>query len=243
MMSEKSKATAIRLPDKPTSVHLDQLGDAYPMLDDKGREQYDENRFGLIVMDECLTWLNSRSWQDKERAATLNWFLHSRKHGWNLVFLLQSADYCDPQARETLLTYHVSCRKMGKYKVPFVGKLFNLRMPRSTLATITAGYGSNAIVHDREPYIGSDLYTAYRTRQIFQSGIELLQGDMIDMRAPYTMLSAWHLKGRYAQPDQVKAQSLNSKDILNFITWKLIRPLVLGLFYPFYPEQVRRCFR
>ena len=102
------------MPDKPTRKHFDALGDAYPMKDDKGRDVYDESRFGLIVLDECLTWLNSRGWQDKERQGVLDWFLHARKHGWNIIFLMQSADYCDPQLRETLLTYHVSCRKMGK---------------------------------------------------------------------------------------------------------------------------------
>lgn len=200
MLPPGNEMTVIRLPDKPVRSHFDQLGDAYDA--GKNGDNYDETKFGLIVLDECLTWLNSRSWQDKERAGVLDWFLHARKHGWNVAFLMQSADYCDPQLRETLLTYHVSCRKMGKYRIPVVGKAFGLRMPKGTIATITAGYGSNAIVHDRELYRGSDLYQAYRTRQIFQSGLELLGGNFVDMRAPYTILSAWHLKGRYELPPE-----------------------------------------
>ncbi|NJA06335.1 hypothetical protein HC024_11490 [Methylococcaceae bacterium WWC4] len=236
MMSAKSEATAIRLPDKPVRAHFDQLGDAYPVA-----EGYDESRFGLIVLDECLTWLNSRSWQDKERAGVLDWFLHARKHGWNVAFLMQSADFCDPQLRETLLTYHVSCRKMAKYRVPIVGKTLGLRMPKGTLATITAGYGSSAIVHDRELYRGSDLYQAYRTGQVFQSGMELIDGNFVDMRAPYTMLSAWHLLGQWQEPEK----SINKKPLqvtlialLNWLSWNLWRPLAFLLLAPFYPREV-----
>jgi len=206
MMPPDSKTNVTRLPDKPIRSHFDQLGDAYAV------GQYDERKFGLIVLDECLTWLNSRGWQDRERAGVLDWFLHARKHGWNVVFLLQSLDHCDPQLRETLLTYHVSCRKMGKYRVPIVGKLFGLRMPKGTLATITAGYGSNAINHDREMYRGADLYDAYDTRQVFTPGYELVGNVLLDMRASYTMLSAWHLKGRYIEPPKPNGVLRQSAD-------------------------------
>jgi hypothetical protein len=235
----ESKSTAIRMPDKPTRLHFDQLGDAYPMYDEKGNDIYDETKFGLIVLDECLTWLNSRSWQDKERAGVLDWFLHARKHGWNVLFLMQSADYCDPQLRETLLTYHVSCRKMGKYKVPIIGKPFGLRMPKGTLATINAGYGPDAINHDRELYRGTALYQAYRTRQVFRSGQELINGSFVDMRAPYSFLSAWHLQGRYEQPEQVETAMFNEifHQVANLFIWLILRPLILLCLLPIYPKQ------
>lgn len=239
MMPPESKAGVIRIPDKPLRQHFDQLGDAYPCTDD---DDYDESKFGLIVLDECLTWLNSRGWQDKERAPVLDWFLHARKHGWNMVFLLQNADFADPQARETLLTYHVSCRKLGKYRVPFIGKAFGLRLPKGTMATIYSGYGSDAILHDREIYRGSDLYKAYQTRQVFKSGYEFVGGHLFDMRAPYTMLSSWHVKGRYLAPEQAP-KATTTKDLLrslsSFIGWKLFRPIALAVLYPFYPQQVR----
>lgn len=236
MMTEKSRAVVTRIPDKPVRAHFDQLGDAYPVF-----EGYDEQKFGLIVLDECLTWLNSRSWQDKERAGVLDWFLHARKHGWNVAFLMQSADYCDPQLRETLLTYHVSCRKMGKYRVPFIGKAFGLRMPKGTLATITAGYGTNSISHDRELYRGSDLYAAYHTGQVFQSGMELIGGNFYDMRAPYTMLSAWHIRGRYVEPEKTqdkKPLRVTLNEVGNWLSWEVFRPLTFLLLVPFFPREV-----
>lgn len=235
MMTIESEATAIRLPDKPTRKHFDDLGDSYDV-----KSGYDESKFGLIVLDECLTWLNSRGWQDKERSGVLDWFLHARKHGWNVAFIMQSADYCDPQLRETLLTYHISCRKMGKYRIPFVGKLFGLRMPKGTLATIMAGYGTNAINHDRELYRGTDLYAAYNTGQVFTSGFELMGDHFFDMRASYTMLSAWHLKGRYEIPHVKVSKPIVKQAVehmANVCTWWVVRPLVLMMLIPIYPLE------
>lgn len=202
LMPEKNRTPLFRLPDKPTREHFDQLNDAYPvtvdsrplnndfLFDVDKKIGYNEKSFGLIVLDECLTWLNSRGWQDKERAKVLDWFLHARKHGWNVLFLMQSADYCDPQLRETLLTYHVSCRKMGKYKIPIIGKVTGLRMPSGTMATITAGYGTNSIPFAREFYRGKVYYSAYDTAQVFKSGFEFIGRDSVDMRALSTILPA-----------------------------------------------------
>lgn len=236
MLASDNERTAHRMPDKPTREHFDQLGDAYDV-----KAGYDENKFGLIVLDECLTWLNSRGWQDKERAKVLDWFLHARKHGWNVAFIMQSADYCDPQLRETLLTYHISCRKMGKYRIPIIGKVFGLRMPKGTLATITAGYGTNAIDHDKELYRGSDLYAAYKTGQVFESGMELINNNFVDMRAPYSILSAWHLKGRYEikqAPETPKTIKSLVHGIAVVLSWSFLRPVCFLVLLPFYPREI-----
>lgn len=240
LMPEESRATVTRLPDKPIAQHLKDLGDSYPMTDEKGKEIYDESRFGLIILDECLTWLNSRGWQDKERAQVLDWLLHARKHGWNVAYLLQSAEYCDPQVRDTALTYHVSCKKLAKYRVPFIGKMFGLRLPRASLASIYAGYGPNAVDHSKEIYRGADLYQAYNTRQVFRPGMEMMAGNFYDMRAPYTVLSAWHLKGRYAQPepekDSITLPTLS--DLANWLSWNVFKPLCCLILAPFYPQEI-----
>jgi len=120
-----------------------------------------------------------------------------------------------------------------------------LRMPKGTLATITSGYGSNAMDFDREMYRGSDLYKAYNTRQIFKSGQELIRGDFVDMRAPYTLISAWHIAGRYI----IKEADVTSKSIkeiieiiANILSWQVFRPWTLIVLFPFYPQEVLRAF-
>jgi hypothetical protein len=234
MLPKSSRAVVHRIPDKPLRKHLDEMGDGYDLS-----QGYDESKFGLLVLDECLTWLNSRSWQDKERAPVLDWFLHARKHGWNIVFLLQSADYCDPQIRDNLLSYHVSCRKMGKYNIPVVGKFLGLKMPKGTLATIYAGYGSNAIQQGRDIYRGKELYTAYDTRQLFETGFEVVGNDLVDMRASYSVLSPWHLVGRYESKKAVVKLPFKWS---RWIGYNVVRPLVLVGLFPFYPKQVLECF-
>ena len=199
MLPEHSKSVSVRIPDKPTREHLDALGSAYDV-----KAGYDENKFGLLVLDECLTWLNSRGWQDKERSKVLDWFLHARKLGWNIIFLLQNLAHCDAQLREALLTYHVSCRKLGKYKIPIIGTITGLKLPKGTMATVYAGSGSEGIIQSRDLYRGADLFEAYDTAQLFTNGMEILGNDFVDMRASYSYLSPWHLKGRYPKPETKK---------------------------------------
>ena len=82
MISRKAKKTKLyRIPDKPTSEDLSALG--------VGNTGYDDTKNGLIVLDECATWFNARSWQDKDRQKVLDWLVHARKLGWDIIFLIQ----------------------------------------------------------------------------------------------------------------------------------------------------------
>ena len=129
---------------------------------------------------------------------------------------------------------------MGKYRIPVIGKALGLRMPKGTLATIYAGYGTNAIVHDKELYRGTDLYKAYKTDQIFNDGFELCYGPadkegertsfLYQFRASYTILSAWHIKGRH---ETVKIEYVGEPFhiaiiyfVLNTIIKFLVKPLI-----------------
>ena len=70
LIGKKAKKTKLyRVPDKPTSADLEALG--------SGNNTYDDSKNGLIVLDECGTWFNARSWQDKDRQKLLDWLLHA----------------------------------------------------------------------------------------------------------------------------------------------------------------------
>jgi hypothetical protein len=237
MMLPESKKTLIRLPDKPSVHHLEQLGTAYDLS-----EGYDESKFGLIVLDECLTWLNTRGYNDKERPAVVDWFLHARKKGWNICFLLQHIDFADKQIVDTLLTYHVVCRKLAKYRVPIVGKLFGLRLPKGTMANIYSGKSNTKMLFGREFYRGTDLYNCYNTAQVFQSGFVMSKdGHMIDMRGNSTVLSAWHLKGRYSGGDKVFSD-FDWNRFLKWIGYNVLRPLVIWI-YRFVPRYFKQAWQ
>ncbi|HDS1045329.1 TPA: hypothetical protein QDZ42_004016 [Stenotrophomonas maltophilia] len=184
------KSTATRLPDKPRAEDMIALGDGYETEDPR---DYDEKKFGLIVLDECGTWLNTREWNDKERRKLLDWFLHARKHRWDVMFLIQDVESCDAQLVRSLCEHLVVCRRMDRFKIA------RIALPRMHIANVYYGRSTEVRV-ERWSYRGNDLFKAYDTRQVFKDDVDFTDAGPVDMRASYTMLSAWHLKGRY-QPE------------------------------------------
>ena len=186
-----SKLTVTRLPDHPTADHLDSIG--------SGNETYDEEKNGLIVLDECGTWLNTREWQDKSRQALIDWFLHSRKKGWDLMLIVQDLSLIDKQLRTALCEFVVVCRRLDRLTVPVISALagmfgFKVKLPRLHVATVKYGTSIDAPVSDRWMYRGNSLYSAYDTKQIFKAdnGIGI-----------HTVLSRYHLQGRYMPPSSL----------------------------------------
>lgn len=162
----------IRLPDKPTVDDLIALGACHRT----GREELN----GCIVLDECGTWLNSRGWSDKGRAKLIDWLLHSRKLGWDVFFIIQNANMMDKQIREALCEYHVTCRRLDRLRIPFIGKFLKAltfgkvsgNLPKVHMATVHYGLGPSAFLADTWYYRGHELYGAYQTVQIVQEQVE-----------------------------------------------------------------------
>jgi len=177
-----------RLPDKP------RIGDfeALPI----GNDSYDERRNGLLVLDECGTWFNSRGWQDKARQPVIDWFLHARKRGWDCIFIVQDVQLVDRQARDALCEHTAFCRRLDRVRVPIIGGLVQsltgvrLRLPQVHTARVVYGDNEQSLMIDRWTYRGRDLYAAYDTKQVF-----LDRGDGVAC-----MLSPWHVRGRYESP-------------------------------------------
>lgn len=168
-----------RLPDKPRAFDLESAGHGNP-------ESYDEDRNGIMILDELGTWLNSRSFQDKERAPLLDWLIHARKFGWDVYLIVQDSNMIDKQVREALIEYQVKCFRGDKIKIPFIGGLINDigcslfgtagkrwgYLPRFHLAVARVGQGQNSVVAERWFFKGNDLHAAYDTRQVFRSDYE-----------------------------------------------------------------------
>lgn len=159
------KARVIRMPDKPVLEDLENLPTPYV-------GEYDENKTGLIVLDECGTWFNTRDYRDKTRQPLINKLLHIRKCGWDVIFIIQHIEMIDKQVREGLGEHVVTCQRADRLGIPFLtgfGKLFglNIRPPKLHLALVRYGTSTLSPVVDRWLYNGSDLYNAYDTRQVF----------------------------------------------------------------------------
>lgn len=171
LAAKKAKVRYVRVPDKPTLRDLEALGHGNP-------ESYDEDRNGLLVLDELGTWLNSRSFQDKERAGVLDWLIHARKHGWDVLMICQNEVQIDKQAREALGETFVRCAAMHKIKIPIIGAILELvsrklsRLPRFHIASVRFGSGASSFVTERIMYRGDHLHSMYDTRQIFVANPE-----------------------------------------------------------------------
>lgn len=210
----------MRIPDKPTIDDLNAIGKGY-----EGRD-YDESKFGILVLDECGTWFNSRNWQDKTRKDVNDWFLHARKLGWHVYIIIQDISMLDSQARDAIGELLVTCKRLDKIRVPFIAPLvkaitgINLTMPRIHRAKVTYADG---LVSDVWVYRGNDLFQCYDTRQSFIQNYP---------HGTHSLLTPWHLYGRHAV-------QMNWRNILRItkIYWKrfaspvsLATGLLLGAF-------------
>ena len=112
---DKRNTRLYRIPDKPVVEDLAILGSA--------NKTYDVTKDGLIVLDECGTWFNSRTWNDKNRQKLIDHLLHIRKLGWDVIFIVQDISIVDKQARLALAEHTVFCRRLDRMQVPILSTL------------------------------------------------------------------------------------------------------------------------
>lgn len=189
MLPPLSRATIIRIPDCPTVEDMESLGRGY-------EGDYDDERNGLIILDEASKYFNARQWGDKARQPLLDWMIHSGKLGWDVYYQMQGLEQIDKQVRSTQVEYHVSVKRTDRWPIPFItpaAKLLglNVRFPKMHLGTYRHGCDSQALIVDRKFYRARDLWHAYDTRQVF------LDRGHPDACGLHTVLSPWHTRGRH----------------------------------------------
>jgi hypothetical protein len=183
------KCVLYRLPDKPIAEDMFQLG--------SGNDSYDEEKNGVIVLDECGTWFNARDWQDKSRKSLIDWLLHARKLGWDIYFIIQDVSMIDKQARKSICEHVVYCRRLDRLGIPFfdtIAKLLRKKgipKPKVHMAIVKYGDLPNSLTVDRWVYMGRDLYTSYDTKQSFVADYP---------HKLYQVLPPYFSHGRYSLP-------------------------------------------
>ena len=166
VLTPYKRSSYVRIPDKPNASDLLAIGHGNP-------DSYNEDRNGILILDELGTWLNSRSFQDKERAPVIDWLIHARKYGWDVYLIVQDQNMIDKQVRESLIEFQCRCMSLGRIRIPVVGKILGMfkstwgYLPKGHTVTARTGYGVNAIVAERWMFRGDNLHAAYDTRQIF----------------------------------------------------------------------------
>lgn len=181
-----NRQTAIRLPHIPNEAHLEALGLGY-------EGPYNEDKFGVVLLDEAGKWLNARDWNDKERRGLFAWLTHARKRGWDVILIVQDYEALDAQIRRSITEVYVQCLRLDRVKVPFLP----VRLPRIHRGKGLYG-GPQGEKFKTWTARGNDYFAAYDTRESIKAAeIWTDDGKVIDARGSYSMLSAWHLRGRY----------------------------------------------
>lgn len=165
MCKTDSMASITRVPDKPNLFDLESIG--------LGCEESNEDKYGLLVLDELGTWFNSRNWRDNGRLDVINWFLHARKKHWDIYFIVQSIESLDGQLVNSLCEHLVICKRTDRLTLPVVGPLLKTLgvqkvLPKIHIAKVYYGQTTSSMAVDRWWYRGKDLYSTYNTDQIFE---------------------------------------------------------------------------
>jgi hypothetical protein len=190
MFGPRSRMTYVRVPDKPCAFDLVAAG--------SGNLSYDEDENGGMFLDELGTWLNTRSFADKERAAVLDYFAHARKYGWDTWYIMQNIVQVDKQLRESFIEQTVRHTRFDKVRIPFIGWLLSMLFtekagyfPKFHTAVFRIGVNPQDLVANRSSFIGRDIQDCYDTRQVFLTSYP---------HGTHSVLSPWHVEGRYLEP-------------------------------------------
>jgi hypothetical protein len=224
------KTVCYRLPDIPTVDSFKGIKQGYD-----GPFQGDHAN-GLIVLDECALWLNSRAWNDKARKPLIDHFVHMRKLRWDVMIIIQDEEALDKQFRTLYAEHTVFCSRTDRHNVPFFSWFvrqagFNLKLPKMHTGTVFYNVGHGKSTHTETwMYRGTGLMNAYNTEQSF------------DVNSPelYSYLPPYTLKGRYvSQKQQIKTwfKDLNFKHF--FLLGLLSGAVVVNAIEPEYdnPEM------
>lgn len=188
MFGPMSRVRYVRVPDKPKAFDLIAAGHGNP-------DSYDEDHNGGLFLDEMGTWLNTRTFADKERAAVLDYFAHARKYGFDTYYIMQNVGQIDKQVREAFVEQTVRHTRFDRVKIPFVGwilgALFGERaafFPKFHTAVFRIGVNPQDLKTNNAFFVGKDVEKCYDTRQVFLENYE---------HGTHSVLSPWHVEGRY----------------------------------------------
>lgn len=188
MFGKFSRQTYIRIPDKPSAFDLLAAGHGNP-------DSYNEDKNGALILDELGTWMNTRTFADKDRGGTLDFLAHARKFGWDCFYIMQNIVQVDKQLREAFIEFVVRHTRFDKVKIPFVGgllcTLFGKRagyFPKFHTAVTRIGCNPQDMKTDSAWFTGKDIEACYDTRQVFDSKYP---------HGTHSVLSPWHVTGRY----------------------------------------------
>lgn len=243
-LTPNTSESILRIPDHPRIEDFDIMG--------RGAPVEEKTQLGGLFLDEMATWMNSRSWNDKSRAKLLDWFLHARKHGWDVYFMVQDPEAVDKQLLGALGEHFVECSRLDRFRIPIfsdIADFYNLVRSRGKKQTSTivphinkaiTYYGKSKLGRQKvrtEFYKPVDFFGTYDTNQIFDNGHEVLNDHLVDMRAPFSLLPGKTLNA-WSKEKPVLETPVKEKSKVKLPWGSLVLFLVfaLGAYY-FWPSS------
>ncbi|MEX6257624.1 MULTISPECIES: zonular occludens toxin domain-containing protein [Providencia] len=92
-----------------------------------------ENEFenmGILLIDEVSLSLNARTFKDAERIKFIDWFVHSRKYGWDVYCQVQQSFMLDKQLVDGVAEFITELSRLDSLRIPFVTTFFELFFPK-----------------------------------------------------------------------------------------------------------------
>ena len=207
-LNEIGKQTPIiRLPEEPRSSDLEGLGFAYERpkktaLRSEQEQVYDESKNGCLALDETAFFMNTRDWNNPDRAQLIKWLRLVRKRGWNAFLGVQDIESIDKQivnalcrticwcySSDTMFSASMGAKGFIVYPLIWMARLFIkfvLRVPRVHVASYFKGKSKSTGSPCGTKYSwGRWLYKSYDTAQEFDDGKELYDFPIRDSKGLY----------------------------------------------------------
>ncbi len=176
--SKLSDAFVEVLPARPSFRDLQSIGIGWKSVKDIGREDI----AGLLLIDEAGPWLDARKWNAPDRPEVIDWMLHSRKRGWDIVLISQSPGMIDKSVREAVVEAYARIKRTDKMKVPVV----KIRLPRMHIAVARYGLEPSAPVLERWVYRGTLEHKCFASYALFDTDQETIAGPYCTLPARLT---------------------------------------------------------
>ncbi|MCO6539416.1 MAG: hypothetical protein J6569_04685 [Gilliamella sp.] len=123
LMDKNSQKSITVIPPKFTYDDLMALG--------RGCDENDLSQLGVLILDELAISLNSRNFKDNGRQKLLEYFIQSRKYGWDIYMQAQDAFMIDKQVVDAMTEFTVKLSRLDSLRVPFLSSFLELISPKT----------------------------------------------------------------------------------------------------------------
>lgn len=85
---------------------------------------------GILLIDEISLFLNARTFKDAERLKFLDWFVHSRKYGWDVYCQVQASFMLDKQIVDGVAEFVIELSRLDSLRLPFITAFMEFVFPK-----------------------------------------------------------------------------------------------------------------